>query len=63
VTRITDPTPPSVDISNPNVTDGGRIKVGAPSADRIQGSDGSDDISLLQGDDLVAAGNGNDQVL
>ena len=31
---IKDPTTPSVDIPNSNVTDGGRIKVGAPSADR-----------------------------
>lgn len=63
MTQIPNPTTPSVDIPNPDVTDGGRIRVGSPGADRLAGTGGSDDISVLSGDDFVAAGDGNDVVV
>ncbi|MDY7003671.1 MAG: calcium-binding protein [Cyanobacteriota bacterium] len=62
MTQISNPTTPSVDVTNPDATDGGRIRVGAPGADRLAGTSGSDNISPLSGDDFVAAGGGNDVV-
>lgn len=62
MTQIPNPTTPSVDIPNPDVDDGGRIRIGSPGADRTPGTSGSDNISVLSGDDFVAAGGGNDVV-
>ncbi|MEM1169957.1 MAG: calcium-binding protein [Cyanobacteria bacterium P01_H01_bin.35] len=63
MTFVPVPTPPSVDVPNPDVDDGGRIRVGSPGVDRIPGTSGSDNISVLAGNDLVAAGPGNDVVV
>ncbi|MGD1807593.1 calcium-binding protein [Dapis sp. BLCC M126] len=60
---IPNPTTPSVDIPDPDVNDGGRIRVGTPGADRLGGTNGSDNISVLSGDDFVSAGPGNDVVV
>ena len=62
-TVILNPTTPSTDIPNQNVDNGGRTVKATPGADSIQGSVGSDDISTLEDDDLVAAGPGNDKYI
>ncbi|NEQ41495.1 MAG: calcium-binding protein [Okeania sp. SIO3I5] len=63
MTVIPNPTPPSVDVPNPDVDDGGRTLVATPGPDRLPGTSGSDNISSLADDDFVAAGAGNDVVV
>ncbi|MGD1699278.1 calcium-binding protein [Dapis sp. BLCC M229] len=60
---IPNPTTPSVDVPNPDVNDGGRVRVGTPGEDRLAGTSGSDNISALSSDDFASAGPGDDVVV